>query len=65
MPSLDHKLNKGCQHRRVRRTYKDDAAGTTENMYCLDCSEFVESRYYSGKKAKDFVDRDSVWRHNL
>jgi len=34
-------------------------------MHCLDCGEFVESRYYSGKKAADFADRKSVWRHNL
>ena len=65
VPILDHNLNKSCQHRRVNRTYKDDASGTTEKMHCLDCGEFVESRYFSGKKAIDFADRQSLWRHNL
>ena len=65
VPSLDHNLNKGCQHRRVNRTSVDDASGTTEKMHCLDCGEFVESRYFSGKRAIDFADRQSVWRHNL
>jgi hypothetical protein len=56
---------KGCQHRQIKRVYTDDLTGTTEKQYCLDCSEFVESKYHSGKKAKDFDGNTSVWRHHL
>jgi hypothetical protein len=54
-----------CAHRRVTRKYVEDSIGTTEKQYCTDCDEFIESKFFMGKKTADFEANQSVWRHHL
>lgn len=66
IPVLDQRVRPTyCHHRRVERKYVDDLIGTTEKQYCTDCGEFIESKFFGGKKAKDFEANQSVWRHHL
>jgi hypothetical protein len=66
IPILNQRIKTtDCHHHRVTRKYTEENIGTTEKQYCLDCGEFVESKFFSGKKIVDFDTKQSIWRHHL